>query len=540
MSEPRVSILIPNFNNGKESSRDGKHDMINDLMLSLYNTLINETTAFEIIAYDDGSTDDSLKTLQKWAQTTWNDGTPVLSKLITAEHCGILSVNANKLVEASSGEYLVRLDGDVVLLTPNWVTKLCEVFDNAPADLGVLGPKQLGLNQKIHAFGDCLLHPIGYHHIGNQANPQSCNKAIEVDHVMGCCYCCKREVHDDLGGYDERILRGQTVDFGLRARLNGWKCWAIPQIEFEHRHGLRKERDTKADHTDGLHYTLNVFRKKWGFDRISPDLDYVRKNYAGTPLLWNANVFGVSLDEQFYLNFPSASQSIPFEESEWVQFAQNANLQKLITSKFQFLNTIFEALNTPLKDKRIGLIGEGASVLGHLLANQGYNFVGTDFNKDRVQHAQKSTEAHQYPSQEHPQFIWQNDWRRLPLEDNSLDLIIMLNIAQSHPNPVSLYNEASRVLGSGNEKFMLITVPAIPPSPQFSPTSSSNFTYNQLITQVVASGSWFVAGQNTNSNPTMAFFKRTDEPHPAPDHTPEMLAYAHEKYALQQSADCLS
>jgi hypothetical protein len=36
---PRLSILIPNFNNGRQSTRDKQTDLIGDLMQSLYDTL---------------------------------------------------------------------------------------------------------------------------------------------------------------------------------------------------------------------------------------------------------------------------------------------------------------------------------------------------------------------------------------------------------------------------------------------------------------------------------------------------------------------
>src|SRR5438874_2081549 len=110
MRPPRVSILIPNFNNGKQSSKSGQQDLLGDLLQSLRDTLKGDTTPFEIIAYDDGSTDDSLATLRERAQLKCPDGRPFL-ELIEAEHCGYLSRVANILSRKARGEILVRLDG---------------------------------------------------------------------------------------------------------------------------------------------------------------------------------------------------------------------------------------------------------------------------------------------------------------------------------------------------------------------------------------------------------------------------------------------
>ena len=130
MAPPRLSILIPNFNNGVQSSKDGRTDLIADLLQSLWDTLADDPTPLEILAFDDGSTDDSLDTLRAWSEKTWRGGEPFLT-LMEAEHCGVLSVTANKLVRASKGELLARLDGDIVIHTPNWAQALCDVFEVA-------------------------------------------------------------------------------------------------------------------------------------------------------------------------------------------------------------------------------------------------------------------------------------------------------------------------------------------------------------------------------------------------------------------------
>ena len=164
MQTPRLSILIPNFNNGVTSSKDGQTDLIGDLLQSLWDTLQDDPTPLEILAFDDGSTDDSLATLRAWSEKTWRNGEPFLT-LMEAEHCGVLSITANKLVRASKGELLARLDGDIVIHTPNWAQALCKVFDDGPKDLAVVGPKQLSPDGRVHSMGDFILHPKGYHHL---------------------------------------------------------------------------------------------------------------------------------------------------------------------------------------------------------------------------------------------------------------------------------------------------------------------------------------------------------------------------------------
>ena len=81
---------------------------------------------------------------------------------------------------------------------------------------------------------------------------------MPVDHVMGAFYCCRKAVYEDLGGYDEQFLRGQTIDFGLQARLRGWQCLAVPDIEYIHAHTLRGHRQTEAANGQFHHHPHGV------------------------------------------------------------------------------------------------------------------------------------------------------------------------------------------------------------------------------------------------------------------------------------------
>ncbi len=480
---PRVSILIPNFNNGKASSIDGQTDLLGDLLQSLFDTLEADPTPFEIIAYDDGSTDDSLDTLRRWSDKTWADGRPFLT-LIEETHTGVLSIGANRLVQASSGEFLVRLDGDTQILTPHWVTRLCQSFDQAPDRLGVIGPKQLRPDGRIHAFGDWLLHPKGYHHILAGADPATVDQAMEVDHVMGCFYCCKRAVYDEVGGYDESILRGQTIDFGLAARLKGWACWAIPQIEYVHRHGLRGARQTTADTQQGIHQTLDTFRQKWGFDRIAPDLDAVREKFAGTPLLWNAQVFGVPPEAASEARQPaSEAQALDIEQSQWTRYGKDTAYKQQIDLRLAIAMQVFNQIGKP---KTLAVLGCDAGLITHLLAGQGLNCLGTDTDPAKIALAEQCVTNQSYPGAK-PVYFHQSNPKRLPLEDGSADMALLFDQLDAHQNPVGLLNDVHRALADDG-KLVIVTKR----NRQATSIQEADRCYrpHELIAQLNAMGGW--------------------------------------------------
>lgn len=446
MTTPRLSILIPNFNNGVASSKDGKTDLIGDLLASLWETLKDDPTPLEILAFDDGSTDDSLATLRAWSQKTWRGGERFLT-LMEDEHCGVLSVTANKLVRASRGEYLARLDGDIEIHTKDWAAKLLEVFETGPTDLGVVGPKQLSPDGKVHSFGDYVLHPKGYHHLCAGLPAEMVTRAVEVDHVMGCFYCCKRSVFDELDGFDEDYMRGQTVDFGLRARLAGYRCWAIPTIAFTHRHTLRQNRSTNADSDSGIDDSLQVFRDKWGFDRIAPDLDAVRERYAGTPLLWNAEVFGVGPGVD---SVPASASPRGFDQSEWARFNGDEAFQKWVMVK---VGAVLQLISQKMvaTDRPVVVAECGSGIVVHLLASKGVEAVGIEREAGHVEVARQFASHHAarvgYPGKA-PVYLEQTALRRLPMDDGSASLVCLFDRMEAHDNPVALIQEAKRLAGS--------------------------------------------------------------------------------------------
>ena len=437
-AKPAVSILIPNFNNGRESSHDGRHDHIGRLLQSLHETLVDDPTPFEVIALDDGSTDDSLATLREWAGRKWPDGR-VFLRLIEREHCGVLARTANELSRAAEGRILARLDGDTEMLTPGWVSILTDYFDHGPPGLGVVGPKQLRPDGRIHAFGDWVIHPNGYHHIAAGAERYAVRHAIEVDHVMGCFYCCKRQVYEELGGYDEGILRGQTIDFGLRARVAGYRCFAIPHIEYIHAHGLRQPRTTEADTAAGVRKSLDAFEAKWGFNRIAPDLEVVRERYRGTGLLWHPRWTELARHDA------PAPAAVAKEQSDWARYESHGEFRASVDHTVDLIVQVAGQLRVR---GPIAQVDCGQGLLTHLLAMRGYETIGVDGRDSFLDVARQAVGERRYGVTP-PRFELQRRLGALPLREKSVEMVLLIHVAQSHPNPVGLFNELFRVLRPG-------------------------------------------------------------------------------------------
>ena len=425
MSPRRVSVIVPNFNNGRTSSRDGQRDLLGELFASLECTIGSDPALLEILVADDGSTDDSLATARAWAAKRRTDGSPFL-RLIELNHSGVLSSVLNRLLNEAKGDIIARLDGDVVLRTERWLTTLCSLFDS-DEKLGVVTGVQLLPDGTVHAFGDDLFGPRGYRHIARGARLADLDGEREVDHAMGCFYATRRAVHESVGGYDETVLRGQTEEYGVRVRLAGWKVVATSKIVFEHWHVDRAPRANRADRPDVLDSALDRFSEKWGFDRLAPDLSVVRQRYASTPLWWRDH----------------ASRGVSAASSDWERLATDAVLTQRVAEEFDFAAT---SLRSASEACTLTHVGAGCGCLGHAIARAGGTFEGFE-SGEAAASAERSLALARGAVK--PRFVSVEDLACLPLADRSRSIVCLFGALERYWNPVGLLRECLRVLAPG-------------------------------------------------------------------------------------------
>jgi glycosyltransferase involved in cell wall biosynthesis len=101
MQQPLVSIIIPTYNRAKM------------IVKTLDSVFAQTYQNFEVIVVDDGSTDDTIQSLNEYKQSiTRND---IVFKILTQENAGAPAARNHGLKNAS-GEYVVFFDSDDIML----------------------------------------------------------------------------------------------------------------------------------------------------------------------------------------------------------------------------------------------------------------------------------------------------------------------------------------------------------------------------------------------------------------------------------------
>jgi GT2 family glycosyltransferase len=324
---PLVTILLPNYNNGP--------------VLDLCLERLHEHTTYpevEIVAADDGSTDESLDVLREWRSS----GRFPAFKLIEREHSGIVST-LNEALEHVSGEVIVRVDGDATVETPGWLETMLE-FHRSDPRIGVTVPKIVLDSGLLHAAGIVAVDPEGLHDrgawfdqpigartvVGNSINPPEdeapewTREVAEVDSALGTWTMFSTELAREIGGWDMAYepVWFEDFDFGLCARRQERKVFYLPDVRIIHRVSKRDPRVTDRSLRRRLYQANRRFghrvpqvvksaiarrvavghhdparqailerhcehwRQKWGWDPLNPDMDVVRARWAGTEVCW--------------------------------------------------------------------------------------------------------------------------------------------------------------------------------------------------------------------------------------------------------------
>lgn len=321
---PSVSLVLPNRNNGPV------------LDLTLRRLEVNTTYPdFELVVVDDESTDGSLPILRRWRDS----GRFRSFQLLETAHSGVAD-SLNQGVSRSSGELVVSLDGDATLETRGWLERLVALHQLDPR-VGVVTAGIVMDTGRIHGYGFNMISAEGMHDRGSRITQPAGHRTLEgalehfrapwdvrtaeVDAGIGCCMLYARDLWSELGGYDTRFwpVWFEDLDLSLSVRRLGLKVFAMPQVKVLHRMSLRNSRygdrtrvvsaalavrrgvgrvapqvvkdvvvhrrrrnDVVPEAIERTRRHLGVWREKWGFDALNPDMDGVLARYGDSEVGW--------------------------------------------------------------------------------------------------------------------------------------------------------------------------------------------------------------------------------------------------------------
>ena len=183
---------------------------------SIYSQTIDKD--FEIIVADGMSTDGTREIIQELERENQK-----IHLIDNPEK--IVSTAFNGALNESKGDIIIRVDGHCEI-APDYIQKCLECLEKINADCvgGSTEHVASGLVGK-----SIKLAQSSFFGVGGVSFRKNVEKGQYVDTLAFGAY--KREVFDQLGGYDEELVRNQDDEFNFRLIKNGGKIWLDPLIK---------------------------------------------------------------------------------------------------------------------------------------------------------------------------------------------------------------------------------------------------------------------------------------------------------------------
>jgi glycosyltransferase involved in cell wall biosynthesis len=200
-----ISVLCPVLNEQNNIER----------ILSFF--IKSEPQDKELLIIDGGSTDDTKEIVKEWCLRHSN-----IRLIDNPFHYVPNALNLG--IKNSSGDPIIRIDGHADFAR-DYFLKIIETFNKTGADI-VGGPTRTKSESSLQeAVAAAISNPFG---IGGSKVHDSKFEGY-TDHVTFGAW--KRELFEQIGLFDERLIRNQDDEFHYRAKKANRKIYQNPEIK---------------------------------------------------------------------------------------------------------------------------------------------------------------------------------------------------------------------------------------------------------------------------------------------------------------------
>ena len=210
-----------------------RRDLLRSCLQSLTRQQLNQP--FEVVVVDNGSNDGSPEMVLREFGSEPAFG---LKLIRNSDNRGFCAAN-NQGFAASTSDLVALLNNDAEA-EPDWLRGLAGAFEEG-REIGMAASKILVYEdpRRIDKAGH-LIYPDGQNR-GRGSGELDAGQYDRIEEVLwpdGCAAMYRREMLDEIGGFDEDFFAyADDAELGLRARIAGWTCLYVPQAVVRHHRG---------------------------------------------------------------------------------------------------------------------------------------------------------------------------------------------------------------------------------------------------------------------------------------------------------------
>ncbi|MFN2497991.1 MAG: glycosyltransferase [Pyrinomonadaceae bacterium] len=243
--EIESSIVVPVFNQAAFT------------MQCLYSLLTEiDLRESEVIVVDNASTDDSAQMLSQFSD--------VIHVISNKENRGFVDA-CNQGATAARGKFLVFLNNDTEVL-PGWLEHLEDTVKDKPS-VGAVGSLFLYPDGSIQEAGAIVWKNGEAYHYGWGESPDNrrFNFAREIDYCSAASLLIRRDLFEQLGGFDRRFAPAyyEDVDLCFGVRSLGYQVIYQPMSRLIHYEGVTAGTDATIGMKQFQILNQGKFVEKW-------------------------------------------------------------------------------------------------------------------------------------------------------------------------------------------------------------------------------------------------------------------------------------
>lgn len=262
--QPKVTIIIPCFN---------RVDMLQPCVDSIFH--FTKYKNFEVFIVDGGSTNPKMIDYQESIKS--NPKVTIVTRDQNVFPFNWATLN-NWAVTQTDGEYILFLNDDTRIMTPDWLTPL--VAASMISGVGSVGPKLMyPFNHVQHVGVACGYGLTGHLHRmvpdGNPGYNGYCATTHQATALTGACLMTSRALFNEIGGFDERMRYNfNDVGYGIDLFKKGYRNVLVGCSVVQHIEGVTRPNTIDAAGAETMQREAAVLREHW----------------AGCDPYWNTNL----------------------------------------------------------------------------------------------------------------------------------------------------------------------------------------------------------------------------------------------------------
>ena len=172
-------------------------------------------------------------------------------------------------VKHTRGEYVLFLNNDTEIMTPEWIERMLGPLQQR-SEVGIVGAKLLYPNGLIQHAGVMIHGMKGPFHVA-QFMPASTlhhycvvQLASNYSAVTGACMLIRRSMFEDIGGLDEDLaVDYNDIDFCLKVRNKGMLVLYEPEVVLMHYESISRGEHRSVEQMSGWCRDISILMSRW-------------------------------------------------------------------------------------------------------------------------------------------------------------------------------------------------------------------------------------------------------------------------------------